>query len=216
MELNQLAMKKRFFNALGETARWFENNHWWFICGICLLILIRLSFGDFGTMEQISPHDDSLFLEQAYHILSERWLGKFNHMTLGKSPLYPCLIALSIFLGIPYTGFRDLLLCLSCLVGVHALRPVQNRFFSLLMFAGIIFCPSTFFTQRVLIQDFYASMLLGLVFCLAGILIRCGKSTMACIPWIIGSGFYFAMLLLMREESMAMISLSSASSEVIF
>ena len=60
---------------------------YFFFAGILLVTVLRfLFFSERGLNQTNSPHDDLLFLQQAYSLIHGDYLGSYNHLTLTKAP----------------------------------------------------------------------------------------------------------------------------------
>ena len=127
-----------------------------FVILLVLITLLRIFIGaDRLIQEYYLPHDDLLYLQLAHFIVNGEWLGPFNPLTLAKSCLFSLFIAASIVSGLPYLVFLDLLIICSVFLTMQAMRPCINRFWSLVLYAVLVFNPAYFFYQRLVIQDVY-------------------------------------------------------------
>jgi len=140
------------------------------LIGLRLWLVSGLAISAVGP----SPHDDHLFLNLASSLVSGRWLGTYNDLTLAKGPFYPMWIAASFAFGVPLLFSEHLLYVFACAVFVRALTPVLRALSSqLALFAVLLFCPASFADgsiSNVVRESIYPSLtliVLGSAFALA-------------------------------------------------
>ncbi len=195
---------RRFGNAVRVFFR--RNSSRFFFILLFLITLLRIFLGaDRLIQEYYLPHDDLLYLRLAHHIANGEWLGPFDPLTLAKSCIFPLFIAAAIISGLPYLVLLDLLICGAMFLTVQALRPSINRFWSLVLYAVLVFNPAYFFYQRLVIQDIYAALITGMIGCLMACWIRRDWNSKRTIPWIIGSALFFAFAAHAREEAKVLV-----------
>ena len=200
-------MKKWFrqiasvISACGAASGNFIEHSWGWTFFIVLFTVLRIVIGvDRGIWVSNSPHDDLLYVQLARHIVDGEWLGPLHSMTLAKSCIYPVFIAFCIGSGIPYLMVLDILLCGTMYLCVMAMRPCLNRSMGLILYVALIFNPAFFLSQRLLIQDLLSILIAGQIFCLIACWLRRDHELRKVIPWLIGSGFFFALTAHIREE----------------
>lgn len=207
--MNKAIRRLWFFPSRAVTAVkcFFEKHNGYFAALLVLITLLRIFIGcERGLQECALPHDDLLYLQLAHKIANGHWLGGFYALTMAKSCIFPCYIALSMLSGLPYLVFVDLTICCVCYLGLLALRPHLNRFWALLLYSCLIFNPAYFFYQRLVIQDLFATLVLGLLFCLIACWIRRTYEMKGYWPWFVGAGLFFSLVCHTREEGLAILS----------
>jgi hypothetical protein len=114
-----------------------------------------------------ASHDDALFWTQAQNLISGKWLGEYNQMTMAKGPSFSFFLALNYLLGTPITLFVAVFYAFASWVLVRELKRVGlNRWLGLLSYSLILFHPSMIPT-RVIRDNIYPSLTL---IALAGVL----------------------------------------------
>jgi hypothetical protein len=112
-------------------------------------------------------HDDALFWTQAQNLISGKWLGEYNQMTMAKGPSFSFFLALNYLLGTPITLLVAVLYAFASWVLVRETKRVGlNRWLGLLSYSLILFHPAMIPT-RVIRDNIYSSLTLIL---LAGVL----------------------------------------------
>ena len=146
--------------------------------------------------------DDGLFLRLAQSISEGDWLGKYDHLTLVKGPVFPIFIAAGSLTGIPYNLFLPIFHFMAALLFAQVVyRVTSDRYLFFIILLFLLFCPGLFIaTDRVVRNTFYASLfliylssLVALLMTSKGILNRCLHGV---ITGIIGGAVWFT-----REES---------------
>ena len=146
--------------------------------------------------------DDGLFLRLAQSISEGDWLGKYDHLTLVKGPVFPIFIAAGSLTGIPYNLFLPIFHFMAALLFAQVVyRVTSDRYLFFIILLFLLFCPGLFLaTDRVVRNTFYASLfliylssLVALLMTSKGILNRCLHGV---ITGIIGGAVWFT-----REES---------------
>ena len=198
--------REKIISVRNNIIEYFRGNSGWFYFMIAVITLFRLVIGaDRLIQELYLPHDDLLYLQLAHHIVNGEWLGPLDPLTLAKSCIFPVFIALGILSGLPYLVFLDLLICGTAFLGQQALRPCINRFWSLVIYTVLLFNPAYFFYQRLVIQDLYATLITGMIACLAACWLRRDRAFIKTVPWIIGGSLFFAIAVHSREEGKILI-----------
>ena len=129
----------------------FLRNHWFAVCIVLLVVLKHSCLAEQPFLARSNyPHDDTLFLTSALHIISGEWLGPFNQLTLLRGPLYPVWISFIYWLGLPLIHANDLLYLAACLVAIQALTVVvKQRWFLFPAFVFLYFAPHSYDYQTV-------------------------------------------------------------------
>ncbi|MFZ2397429.1 MAG: hypothetical protein WAW31_01950 [Smithella sp.] len=108
-------------------------------------------------------HDDALFWQNAYHIVSGKWLDAYNQMTLAKGPGFPLFLAANAVLGIPVTLLIALLYLFACSLIANTLRDLGlNKYLVLTIFVVILFHPELFPT-RIIRDNIYPALSLIII-----------------------------------------------------
>lgn len=111
-----------------------------------------------------SPHDDTLFYDNAINLSKLNWLGDYNQLTLIKGPIFPFFLSISIKLGIPFRIWEAFLICGSTLYFIYVLKKkslISEKFLCVL-FIIIIFDPFQYISIyfRVFRENVYPWFLL--------------------------------------------------------
>ncbi|MHB8908663.1 MAG: hypothetical protein ACYDAA_07270 [Syntrophales bacterium] len=117
--------------------------------GVALLVLLKLLLLS-GTAVPMtfSPHDDSLYLSRAFHLLMDGGLGPYDGRLLVKLPGISLWLAANRLLGIPYLLSINLLFAAAGIYFISALRRLNvNRPLLLLVFGLYLFNPVTISDQ---------------------------------------------------------------------
>jgi len=171
-----------------------------------VLVLLKLWVSSNQVMTAIGPagHDDHLYLNMAKGLVSGKWLGTYNHMTLAKGPFYSIWIAASFGLGVPLLLAQHLLYAAACAVFVSALAPaLRGALLRVVLFAVLLFNPSTFTDvvgTRVLREGIYPALTLLVLGCVLAVPLRRERPFRSNAPWAVGLGASLAALWLCREE----------------
>ncbi len=116
-----------------------------FVLSLAALVLARLLLvADLTTLIVFSPHDDSLYVARAMHLLSEGTFGPYDSRVLAKVPGMSYLLAGLRTLGLPYMTALNLLHIAAGLYAVAAMRRCGAGTIPLLLaFALYLFSPIT-------------------------------------------------------------------------
>ncbi|MCI5137794.1 MAG: hypothetical protein D3922_05125, partial [Candidatus Electrothrix sp. AR1] len=173
-----------------------------------LLILIKLWLvGAHQLMATTSPHDDLLFIRQAYSLLSGKWLGEYNQLTLIKGPFYPIFIVCCYCLNISLLTAQQLLYAFASFVTVRAFSPlVQRKWLLVVLFAFVLFNPFSYnypAVGRAFRLGIYSSLGLLVLSCATGLVIRSKRhlSVKKLFFWSAGTGLFLSAFWNTREES---------------
>lgn len=151
-----------------------------------------------------APHDDTLFLSLAEHLLAGRWLGPYDQFTLAKGPAYAVWIAGSHWLGVPLLFGQHLAYLAAAALVVWALRPlVPNPWVRLAIFAWLAWNPVTYSGAdgtRVLRNGLAATMALATFGLALGAALRWRTAWPRWAAWSGASGVACGVFWLTREE----------------
>ena len=116
-----------------------------FWAAAAILVAVKLTLvADLSVEINYAPHDDSLYVERAYHLLRGEGFGPYDSRTLIKYPGLSFWLAASRSLGLPYFISMQLLYAGAGLYFVSALvRCGYPRKIALLAFAVYLFNPIT-------------------------------------------------------------------------
>ncbi|MCK5795405.1 MAG: hypothetical protein KAH12_11900, partial [Anaerolineales bacterium] len=158
-----------------------------------------------SLMATITPHDDLLFISQAHDILSGKWLGEYNQLTLIKGQFYPLFIAFSYYLNIPLLAAQQLLYAFASFMALWAVYPlVRQKWLLFLLFIFLLLNPFSFnypSIGRVFRLGIYVSLGLLVFSCILGLYVRARQSWKKAIVWSIGAGISLSAFWNTREES---------------
>lgn len=158
-----------------------------------------------SLMATITPHDDLLFISQAHDILSGKWLGEYNQLTLIKGQFYPLFIAFSYYLNIPLLAAQQLLYAFASFMALWAVYPlVRQKWLLFLLFIFLLLNPFSFnypSIGRVFRLGIYVSLGLLVFSCILGLYVRARQSWKNAIVWSIGAGISLSAFWNTREES---------------
>ena len=152
----------------------------------------------------VTPHDDLLFVKEAWEIVQGNWLGPYNQYTLIKGPFYPFFIAVSYWLAIPLMAAQQMLWASAALVFVVAVYPaLKNQTLALLIFLFLLLAPVSYSTptMRVFREGFYPTLGFMVLSCLFGLFMREKESLGKRLVWACGAGIALAAMWHTREES---------------
>ena len=184
---------------LSQSLRRWHLEFW--LCAAIIAALRLILISDLPVDARYSPHDDSLYVERALHLISGNGLGPYDSRVLVKYPGFSFWLAGMAVLKIPHALFLNLLLILAALYSCAALlRAGINRWIVLLGFSLCMINPVTFGGDwlRMLREPLDSILLLTMVGAIAHMLLQTGRR-----PWahlgIFAVVFAFSMFL--REEN---------------
>jgi hypothetical protein len=150
-------------------------------------------------------HDDFLFLKLAKVLLSGKWLGHYNNLTLIKGMFYPLWIAATFILGVPLMPAQHILYIAACAALIIAVRPLMPKPVILLLFYAILLFNPISYTDhvmtRVMREGIYPALTILVIANAIGILSRYNRPLKNIKMWSIGLGFSLSAFWLTREES---------------
>jgi hypothetical protein len=150
------------------------------------------------------PHDDLFFAKAAHYIIHGQWMGPYTQMTLIKVPFYSFFLIFSYLTGLPLFLNETLFYILACLVLYVAFSPlIQFRWWRLLLFALICYCPislATSWNLRVYREFIYVSLTLYVISFSIGLFLRLDRKISQFLIWSIGLGLSMGAFMITREE----------------
>ncbi len=183
---------------------WWSKRNLFFFALVLLAAKLWLVSSHY-VMVREAPHDDKLFITQAYHLLSGNWLGPYDQFVMIKGPFYPLFIALAWWLNIPLLTAQQLLYWLAALAAVWAVYPVvQKKWLLPLLFAFLLLNPFSYNypgVGRIFREFVYASLGLLVFACYLGLHVRFNSSWKRASIWSAGAGIALAAFWHTREES---------------
>lgn len=113
--------------------------------GVAFLVLLKLFLVSGSAVSMAyGPHDGSLYVSRAFHLLTDGSLGPYNGQLLIKQPGISLWLAGSRLLGIPYLLSINLLFSFAGIYFISALKRCHvNQFLLLLVFGLYLFNPVT-------------------------------------------------------------------------
>jgi hypothetical protein len=174
-----------------------------FWIGALVLVGFRLLLSaDLSVQVTYSPHDDSLYVERAYHLLRGEAFGPYDSRILVKYPGLSLWLAGMRTLGIPYLlSVNALYIGAGLYLVVAFLRSGASRWIALAAFGLYLFNPITFGSEwiRVIREPLATGLFVLMLAAIAHIFasIQSGRT-----PWIhlalLAPAFAFA--LFVRED----------------
>ena len=150
------------------------------------------------------PHDDLFFAKAAHYIIHGEWMGPYNQLTLIKTPFYSFFMILSFFTGLPLFLNETFFYIGACIVLYYAFTPlIENRWWRLLLFAFISYCPvslATVWNLRVYREFVYLSLTLYIISFSIGLFLRLDQKISQLLLWSIGLGLSMGAFMITREE----------------
>lgn len=174
-----------------------------FWCGTIALIGIRLLLtSDLSVQINYAPHDDSLYVLRAYHLLRGEAFGPYDARILVKYPGISLWLAGTRSLGIPFLLSVNALYIGAGLYLAHAfLQGGVNRWLVFAAFALYLFNPITFGYEwlRVIREPLGTGMLVLIAGATANIFIKAAQGRP---PWLHATvlALAFAFALYLRED----------------
>ena len=171
-----------------------------------VLVIIRLVLANSQMMFILpfsAPLDDDLYFSWAQSIAAGNWLGEYNYLTLSKYPFFGIYLAALHKLGIPYlVGNCCMWIMLGAFV-VLAFRPVVTKnIYRLVLFAAVIYCPSTYaeHTLRVYRDSIFPILCTMFFVALAGWALRLKKDIVYNTPFLLAAGVALGLAWITRED----------------
>lgn len=174
--------------------------------GILLLLsLMRLFTVNFLEIPlTYSPHDQSLYVTRAYHLLTGHGFGPFNSTTLIKNPGISYWIAFIRSLGIPYFLSINLLYIFSGLFLLYALgKAGLGKAHRLCVFTLFLLNPVSYqdYFLAAMREPIYTAFLIILVSTLILILKNLLEQGIVALKWVLLFSTCLGFLVLIREEA---------------
>lgn len=151
------------------------------------------------SLSVYSTHDDALFWNRAYPVLTGNWLGVFNNLTFAKGPGFTLFESFNALTGLPITFTLAALYIGATGLLVHKLSGIiHSETLKLALFVFFMIQPGLF-PGRIIRDYFYVSILLLI---LAGLTALFSQSRpMGGLKWNVALGALLGVFFITREES---------------
>ena len=158
--------------------------------------------GAYTLRPEYSPHDGTLFVTLASHILNGDWLGSYHHLTSIKGVFYPLWIAFTNLVSIPLLTAQQILYALACIIFTLAVRPhFKNKWWLVIIYLLLVFCPFSIITDRPFRLGIYPALTILVMACVFALYSRLVSSSGKPLAWSIGLGLALAAFWHTREEA---------------
>ncbi len=176
-----------------------------FLAAVCLLVAFNLWLMLSLRLRAVGSAglDDGLFVKYAESIIEGNWLGDYDQHTLAKGQFYSVFVAASFHAGIPSILAQQLLHVLACVIFMVAVRPlVQNRFILIVTFSLLLYDPFMYSETAIRItrEGVYTSLVILILACACGLLLRHELAPRQLKGWSIGLGLALGAFWTTREE----------------
>ena len=142
-----------------------------FWCGAAILVLVKLLLtSDLSLQIKFAPHDDSLYVERAWRLLSGDAFGPYDSRILGKYPGISLWLAAARYLGVPFLfSINALYIAAGIYFAMALLRAGCSRSMTLLAFALYLLNPVTLGSEwlRVIREPLDTALLVLLIAAMA-------------------------------------------------
>ena len=177
-----------------------------FIIVFILIILFRIwIITGIPKLLDVLRLDDTYYAKIAHNIIRWNWLGPYSQTTIIKAPFYAFFIILSFFSGLPLYFNENIFYLFAAGSLYLAIKPViKNRWWRLLLFAIIVFNPtslSTYMNLRVYREFVYNGLTLFVLACLIGTYLRLEDDCNKLVYWIVGLAISLGAFFITKEES---------------
>jgi len=180
--------------------------------GVTVLVLLKLFLLSGSALRMgHSPHDDSLYVSRAFHLLMDGSLGPYDARLLVKQPGISLWLAGNRLLGIPYLLSINLLFAFAGIYFVSALKRYNvNHFLLLLVFGLYLFNPVTIDWQwfRVLREPLSISLLVLMLASMLFVLVHLQEMRFS-IMHLTMLAVVFSFAVMVREEDRLLYALLS-------
>jgi hypothetical protein len=180
--------------------------------GVTFLVLLKLFLLSGSAVSMIyGPHDDSLYVSRAFHLLMDGSLGPYNAQLLVKLPGISLWLAGNRLLGIPYLLSINLLYAVAGIYFISALKRYNvNQFLLLLVFGLYLFNPVTIDWQwfRVSREPLSISLLVLMLASMLFVLVHLQEKRLS-IMHLAMLAVVFSFAVMVREEDVLLYALLS-------
>jgi hypothetical protein len=173
----------------------------WFWVTVLVLLKLFLLSGSAVSMIY-GPHDDSLYVSRAFHLLMDGSLGPYDARLLIKLPGISLWLAGNRLLGIPHLLSINLLFAFAGIYFISALKRYNvNQFLLLLVFGLYLFNPVTIDYQwfRVLREPLSISLLVLMLASMLFVLVHLQEKRLS-IMHLAMLAVVFTFAVMVREE----------------
>jgi len=180
--------------------------------GVTVLVLLKLFLLSGSALQMVyGPHDDSLYVSRAFHLLMDGSLGPYDARLLVKLPGISLWLAGNRLLGIPYLLSINLLFAFAGIYFISALKRYNvNQFLLLLVFGLYLFNPVTIDAQwfRVMREPLSISLLVLMLASMLFVLVNLQEKRLSIKHFAI-LAVVFAFVVMVREEDILLYALLS-------
>lgn len=152
-----------------------------------------------------SSIDDRLMINIGNSLLSKKWLGTYDQFTLVKGMMFPLFLAISHYIGIPYTVATICLYIISSIIFIHMLKNIiKNKYLLGFIFLVLVFNPVTTSINtlsRVYRNCLTPSQVLLIIGCCMQVYFKINEKTKTKYLWAILGGISLASFYNTREDS---------------
>ena len=162
------------------------------------ILYLYIAFNLPISINTAAIHDDAWFMQNAEHILNDRWLGPYSQMTLIKGASYPIFLAVNKLLNAPIQLSLSFLYLLACFwMAIFFRKSGASYLLALTLFIVILFQPAIF-PLRIVRENIYPALLL-ISFC--GIAYICSQPHQTKNKYVLlSSGISAGLFWTTREE----------------
>lgn len=181
----------------------FKKYIWLII--IILICIIKIYF---TSMQDVNAnislkYDDVLMVEQANSIISGKWLGEYNCLTLVKGVFTPLFIVFLNIIHIPFLVGQEIFYDLSIIFLVLVLsKKIKSKIALILIGIVLLFNPIMYSSEliRVYRDGIYTSLIIFLIEITLGLFFNRKNKIRKIIMYQIGLGIIFSCIFLCRED----------------
>ena len=169
----------------------------WFLIAIVAIFLVRMFLCSAQNVYYIygAGYDDYLIASMADNLLSFKWLGTYNELTLSKGIFSSIFLAISNILGMPLLFAEMLFYAISCVFFIHVIKKlIPNKKILIFIYAVLIFNPIMYSKPllRVYRDNIYSSLLIYLISFMIAIFLNYKENTKSLVKYMVGLGITFA------------------------
>lgn len=149
--------------------------------------------------------DDHLMVRTANNLLTLKWLGAYDNLTLVKGPFFPFFLAVSNFIGISYIDMVTVTYTLASAIFVIAIHKIfQSKYPLYFIFLILLFNPISYSwdaVQRVYRNSITAGQVLFIFSGYFALYLRRAEPIKKLIPWALCSTLGLVTFWFTREDA---------------
>lgn len=193
-----IAIQLNIGKIVSARINYYIGNLYLWVYGALALLYLYLAMHFPVSIYTGAGYDDAWFITSAERLLSGKWLGAYNQMTLIKGLGYSYFLAFNNLIGFPITLSLAFFYLLACLFFVNVLRKAGlEKITTVLLFALLIFQPALFPTRIIRDNIYFACLLISF----SGLIHACLFSSDRFSKVIASlSGLCFGLFWITREE----------------